>query len=420
MRIVNKNINKKRKRLALLLCLLPLLFLSCIESGVPQPYFPDPTIYKGRIKPSTVSQTTMDSDLKLTYEYWKGAYLTPSGSTPGGYYIASNGGTGAEEGAITVSEAQGFGMLIIALMGKFDSAAQEYFDGMYKFFRAHPSETDSLLMAWEIITDGAGGEKFKKEGTATDGDLDIAYALLLANSIWGSDGSINYLEVAKDMINNAIKGIDVGLTTKRTTLGDWDPESSYSTRPSDWMTGEFHAFEEATGDPYWGEVVDTTYSIAEQMIQNYSVGIGLVPDFVLKEIPEPAYPKFLEFEMDGEYYNNACRVPMRVMLDVAHYETSFAIGWMQTMAHWIVAKTGGNPEAVVNGYYLKDGKGIRTWSSPAFVSPFIVAATVDEHYQNFVNKGWEYMSNVRDDYYNDCINLMCMLMVSDNWWKPQF
>ena len=45
------------------------------------------------------------------------------------------------------------------------------------------------------------------DGTsATDGDMDIAYSLLLANEQWGSNGKINYLKEAQLMIA-AIKTI---------------------------------------------------------------------------------------------------------------------------------------------------------------------------------------------------------------------
>lgn len=389
-------------------------------------YIPDPSAFTGCIKPNNVSQTSMDSTLYDVYQYWKEEYVTASGSTENGYYVSSNGGTGATEGALTVSEAHGFGMLITALMSKFDSTnSKTIFDGMYKFYKDHPCSDNSLLMAWEVLGDGAGGELSSKEAgsysntSATDGDIDIAYALLLAHTVWGSDGDINYLSTADSLINYAIKGEEVGDLTKRPLLGSWDNQSQYQTRPSDWMTGEFHSFAELTGETFWNDVVDTIYSIADHIVTNYSLNIGLVPDFVIKEIPEPATPHFLEFKYDGEYYNNACRVPMRIMTDVAHHNDEDAIKWMMIMARWITSKSNNNPENIVGGYFLKYGEEIRDWGFPAFTSPFIVSATISADYQDFVNSGWNYMKDIKWDYYNDCINLMCMLQVSGNWWKPE-
>ena len=50
----------------------------------------------------------------------------------------------------------------------------------------------------------SGGCKFPtpdgKSYSATDGDLDIAFGLLLADKQWGSAGAINYLAEARKVI----------------------------------------------------------------------------------------------------------------------------------------------------------------------------------------------------------------------------
>ena len=51
-------------------------------------------------------------------------------------------------------------------------------------------------MAWAQYTNG----KSPDETSATDGDMDIAYSLLLADKQWGSKGAINYLQSGRDMI----------------------------------------------------------------------------------------------------------------------------------------------------------------------------------------------------------------------------
>lgn len=388
-------------------------------------YIPDVNDYAGCIRPNNISQAEMDSIVLDYFNYWKEAYLTPAKSTPGGYYIASHGGTGATEGALTVSEAHGFGMLIMALMGKLDTVnSQSIFDGLYDFYKAHPCKDNPLLMAWEVLGDNTKELTSEEAGgysnsSATDGDIDIAYGLLLAHSLWGSDSSINYLQAADSMINYAIKGEEVGDETKRVLLGSWDMQYHYKTRPSDWMTGEFHAFAELTGETFWNDVVDTIYSIAKHITHYYSPSIGLVPDFVVGKVPAPAEPYFLEFRYDGEYYNNACRVPMRIMTDVCHYEDEDAIKWMLTLANWITNRTDHDPENIMGGYFLATGKEIRNWTFPAFISPLIVATTVSAEHQQFVNDGWELIHDWRSNYYNDCINLMCLLQLSGNWWKPE-
>ena len=43
------------------------------------------------------------------------------------------------------------------------------------------------------VTVGTFAEEQKKTASATDGDFDIVYALMLAHDQWGSDGFINYV-----------------------------------------------------------------------------------------------------------------------------------------------------------------------------------------------------------------------------------
>lgn len=393
------------------------------ESSDSDTFTPDVDDYRGCIKPNHVSEQELNATVLDFYHYWQQEYVRPAGSTDNGYYIASSGETGSSDGTITVSEAQGFGMIITALMAENANSendrAREIFDGLYRFFKDHPSDVSDDLMAWEVLGDGQGGEQDKKSSTATDGDIDIAYGLLLAHSHWGSSGNIDYLSAALRVLD-ALPGNNIGRDTKRTTLGSWNDENQYHTRASDWMTGEFNAFAEATGDAYWNDVVDTTYSIAQTMVETYSPGTGLVPDFVVHEDPQPAEPNFLEFEYDGEYYNNSCRVPLRIMTDVRHYETKYAIEWMMRVAHWIDEKTEGDPSKIVGGYYIADGSEIRDKQFPAFTAPLIAAATISADYQDFVNDGWDIISQWRTNYYNDSVNLLAMIQISGKWWKPEF
>ena len=80
-----------------------------------------------------------------------------------------------------VAEAQGYGLIIAASMADADVRAKAVFDGIVRYVVAHPSVNDPDLMAAEQnsdCTDVGGGD------SATDGDMDIAYALLLADRQW--------------------------------------------------------------------------------------------------------------------------------------------------------------------------------------------------------------------------------------------
>ncbi len=385
--------------------------------------FPQSIDYPHCIKPDHITQEQMNSDVYQTYLYWKAKYLKAAGSTPNGYYIEADTVTGGTGETVTCSEAHGFGMVIFALMAgdqnSGDKDAQSIFDGMFYFFKDHPCEVSDALMTWEVLSDGAGGETQQTSSTATDGDLDMAYALLLAHYQWGSDGDIDYLEEAKSMIENGLLKYDVSPISKRTLLGSWDEYSEYQSRPSDWMTGHFQAFYTATDNSVWLDVKNEVYRMATSFINKYSPETYLISDFVVKKEVEPAPEYFLdEHKETDEYHSNACRVPMRITCDYLHYKNEKSKEWMHNLLLWLKERTDNKPDSIVAGYFLKGGE-IRQDRFLAFTAPFITACIVDTAHQEYLNKGWDLITDWNSGYYNDIIKLLCMLAISGNWWPPE-
>jgi len=117
------------------------------------------------------------------------------------------------------------------------------------------------------------------------GDLDIAYALVLADRQWGSaTGDINYLQEAKNIIQAAL-AIEVNPTNRAIFLGDFvdpaQPNFYYGTRPSDFMPDHFRIFQSVTGDTAWAAVINKIYSVIDTIQTNNSPGTGLISDFVI-------------------------------------------------------------------------------------------------------------------------------------------
>ena len=159
----------------------------------------DPPAPEGPIRPAG-SQQALDSAVASLYDQWKASYVA---GDCGGNYVSAPGGVGSSEPTVTTSESHGYGMVITALMAGHDPQAQGIFDGFYKVFRAFPSTFHANLMAWAV---GSGCVAISGPDSATDGDLDIAYALLLADKEWGSSGTINYLNEAKKVITDIKAG----------------------------------------------------------------------------------------------------------------------------------------------------------------------------------------------------------------------
>ncbi|WP_175404136.1 glycosyl hydrolase family 8 [Mucilaginibacter sp. PPCGB 2223] len=369
----------------------------------------------GVIKPSHVSQQQMDKTVGAFYTRWKERYIN-TGCDKGQDYIWFEKPGNKQ----CVSEGQGYGMLIVALMAGYDRSAKAAFDGLYRYYKAHPSKRSKYLMAWaqsNSCTDLDGS-------SATDGDMDIAFSLLLANAQWGSKGQINYLQEARSMIA-AIMQQEINPQTYTILLSnavEHDSGDYFDTRASDFMPAHFKAFKKATADARWDKVTDNTYRLFEDMAGRYSPEAGLVPDFIshLNKKPVPAKPRFLESVYDGAYNYNACRVPWRVGTDAVLYGDKRALAMSAKINAWIRQTTGGNPDNISAGYTLagNDIKG-RYFEAMSFIAPFAVSAMAEDKNQVWLNKLWDYINkfDLDDfDYYDNSIKMIGLLIISGNYW----
>src|SRR5438552_248020 len=109
--------------------------------------FPQHVTYAVGIKPNNVSQASMDNSVSNYWTTYKSRYVKSAGGSPTRYYIAYNADGGGDAGASTVSEAHGYGMVFEAYF-----ADKTHFDGMYYYYKDHPSQNNSWLMAWQQDT----------------------------------------------------------------------------------------------------------------------------------------------------------------------------------------------------------------------------------------------------------------------------
>lgn len=196
------------------------------------------------------------ADVQSYYSTYVKFYLKPwpISGVEGAYYVDQTGiiypeGLEAENYCAT-SEGISYGMLISVYMAGTtvnNVSARQYFDGLFKTYLACKSEnspSDSGLMAWLVPKPSQYG-KVSLQGSATDGDLDICYALLLAHLNWEQkDNSTRYLDAAKKLLlhglpRNIIQTAPSGRYLL--TIGDWikletsrNSHLMYSTRFSDY------------------------------------------------------------------------------------------------------------------------------------------------------------------------------------------
>lgn len=388
--------------------------------------FPQHLVYApGTIRPNHRTQGQQDADVRAAYELWKANYLVSAGTGVDGSprYRVAFGKPGTANYSKTVSEGQGFGMIIVALMAGYDAKAQTLFDGLWRYSRAYPSESDPRLMAWQI--------PFPIEGhsSAFDGDCDIAYALLLASRQWGDSGAINYRLEATARVLPGILASTIGPASRLPMLGDWvDPAGAlynqYTPRSSDFMPDHFRAFGQASGNPVWTDVLHASQGTIAQLQSNYSPATGLLPDFIvpvsaIDHRPQPAPPNFLEGPYDGSYSYNAGRDPWRIGTDALLHNDTVSLQQTRKLSTWIITAAANVPENIKAGYAL-NGTPLagRDYFTSFFAAPFGVAAMTLPTQQQWLNDIYEAVRQRSEDYYEDSVTLLSLLVMTGNFWHP--
>ena len=400
----------------------------------------------GTAKPSG-DQKVIDGTVGNFYDYWKQRYIARD--CPGGYYLASGGGAGANAANnITTSEAHGYAMIITAIMNEWDPEAHDVFDNLLSMIQKYPSRNTAALMAWGIAPKCAP-LKMDDADSATDGDLDMGYALLLAEKIWGNAGKYNYGALAKTMMT-ALKAGDMNPDTKLAKLGDFvaaGDDSYYYTRGSDFMVDHYRAFAKASGDVYWMGAVDSVYKLVDFMQMNFAPETGLIPDFMMNtNTAMPAQVPLsvtnqkggLEEGLHTDYDYNSCRVPWRLATDYVVTGDVKVKDRLAKINAFIQKQTGGDPSKIVDGYSLKGepwmvdpkvqppetsstGAPVVPGENGCFTSSFGTGAIVDAKNQAWVDAVWRFMNAKKfdaEDEYTNSVNLLNMIVMTGNWWAP--
>lgn len=383
--------------------------------------FPQHRTY-GEVRPSRWSQAQLDDAIRTFYDRWKSRYLIAlTGSDGNQQYRVAFGRSGDKRG-VTVSEGQGYGLMIAATMAGHDPEAQRICEGLWRFARAHPSDIDNRLMDWRV----PGGEG---NDSAFDGDADLAYGLLLADAQWGSSGAIDF----RAEFERTLAGIltsTIGPQSRLPMLGDWvNPNDSkynqYTPRSSDLVTAHFRTWARATGASVWNDVAAKSQSTIGSLQSGYAAETGLLPDFIQPRSgsdhrPRPADAGFLEGRNDGDYSYNAGRDPWRIGADALLHGDATSAAQATKIARWANASTSGNPRAFKSGYTLAGAPLPGSdYFSIFFVAPLGVAAMCDSGLQTWLDDIYTaVVATTNEDYYEESVALLCLLLMTGNFRDP--
>jgi endo-1,4-beta-D-glucanase Y len=274
------------------------------------------------------------------------------------------------------------------------------FDGLWRFARRNLNA--SGLLGWKVTCAGfdrsVGGA-----GSATDGDVDIALALVAAIDQWGEEYRTAALEYLK-----AVQAHDFTTcrATGRTmaTNGDWDRGCAAS-NSSYWTPGYDRVFGELTHDPFWGKAAEDADAL---WLANRNAATGLVANAVNQDGTTAAG--------EGHVDYNGCRVPWRAVLEYLWYGTASARAITDRITDWADAK---GPSLLFDGYET-DGTerpGSR-WSGSDCFNGGYAAAAMSKSQDRVDRFAGYFMSLPVDNYYETSLRALYALMLSGNMWRP--
>ena len=277
-----------------------------------------------------------------------------------------------------------------------------------------------------IFNDSGEIVNIDSANSALDGDIDIAYSLILADGLWGSDGEFNYIDMAKDIII----ALRENMVSDDNYLYVGDSVLKYLKhddliRSSDFIIDALYEFKSVDEgyETLWENVILKTDNILNTMYMDYSQDTGLIPDFIIKTEDGyvPALGKQLEKNNDGDFSYNACRTAFRVGEYALYHGEDKYDDYLISHSKWSKEITSGNPNEFNAGYYIINGP-VGTplpdsdYESLAFIAPLLISASLDKD-QGWYDAIYEYIVNrdIKDDgYYGNTLKMLILISGTGN------
>lgn len=380
----------------ILLALLACAGIAGAATNYPFPYFADYP-YGTSVR---LSKMYSKADVQALYDAWKSSYYEPcSDGTRARIKWAdpkASGGNCNSSGNCTVSEGIGYGMLIAVYMDNASNNTKPMFDKLWKYYNS--SLDDKGLMNWKI--DGCGSAV--ETGAATDAEMDVALALVMAYKQWGDAA---YLTDAKSLLGK--------IWSSEVTSGKLlKPGSQFDTpyNPSYAAIGALRVF--ATVDPAheWGTVAD---NLMTMLAANANSTTGLPSDWCSTSNPYGA----IDFKGSGTtmFGYDAVRTPWRVALSQIWFGKAAERAWLSKINTWIKTKTNSTWNKTFADWKL-DGSSSGNYTNSVYLGAFASTGFINTTDSSWFRKGAEMLlTKSADNYYNDSWQLIYTLTFVGNF-----
>jgi endo-1,4-beta-D-glucanase Y len=324
---------------------------------------------------------------QAAYNIWKNSFVTPAGA--GGFLRVRWPTDASPNQDGTVSEGIGYGMLAAVYMND-----RMTFDGLLNYAYLHRDAKG--LMNWHITAGGAIATNSQGvvtgAGSASDGDEDIIWALIMASNQWSSTP---YLDAARTMIDamlvNSIAGD--GMLKPGDNWG-----GTQNTYPDYFAPAYFRVFAVVGNNRNWATaIIDRNYAILAMVSGNN----GLVPDATNQQ-----------YQIVGNYGYDACRTPWRIAMDYCFNDEPRAKAYLMKVGAFFDRIGAAN---IGDGYNPMTGAQTSGNKNMAFIGPAGVAGMAG--FPKLLNDAFAYGAGGSGDqsYFPSSLRVVTMLMMSGNF-----
>lgn len=236
-----------------------------------------------------------ERQLKINYvwEHYKKTFISTDGRV-----------MDLQRNNLTTSEGQSYGLLRAVMADD-----KKTFSKIYQWTTKNLKRENDNLFSW------LWDEEVKDKNSASDADIDIAYALVIASKKWDKP---KYLEQAKKIIKDIYKYETKIVHFKRVLMPGAAQVNSdiVELNPSYFAPYAFRVFDKIDKENNWMELVDSSYYYALESIKLTKT--GLVPNWFYVDNKGKAYIDNKSEKSDFSY--DAIRTFIRFYLDSAIYK----------------------------------------------------------------------------------------------------
>ena len=376
----------------------------CITPAQAAPQYPFPQQVK--YKYGNTATYVDPSVIQAHFNDWKSAWYEDMGNGTA-RVISPN-----DSAEMTVSEGVAYGMMIMVYMSSAQNDHQAEFDKLWAYWKKYAVNAGSASgMNWHINNkNGNVGS-----GSASDADIDAAFALIMASKQWNN---ATYLNDAKTLIS-WMKSKDMESDGRVKAGSNWNP----ALNPSYVIPAAFKLFGEVTNDTFWETAITTNL---KHLSQCQNATSGLMPDWCDWSSHKASDNTGAAVSGGkGGFFDDAARTPWRMAMAYNWYGIKEAKDINDKIVPWLDKSTYGNANFIWPGYVL-DGSSCpySYFTTSTFVGGLGLAMGSADNPKSYLESVYTVLANSEgakqanstkgEKYYPATLNILYMLSMSGN------